>query len=93
MSHNQPQKSIAIIAKIQSEIVSLELIEIFPFEDKSAPLKRELYTTQYYPSFIECLQVFLSDIAEEVSWPQIAVIAVPGVPFENCSTVLNSPWP
>lgn len=85
--------SIAIIAKIQTALARIELLDIPSYTSKPILLKQELYKSQDYPSFGECLQDFLSEFLDAATWPSYALIAVPGVPFENTSTLIDSHWP
>jgi glucokinase len=84
---------LAIIAKIQNALTRIELIEISQSDSKPILLKQELFKSQDYPCFNSCLQDFLSEFQDSPTWPKIALISVPGVPYENNSILTESHWP
>lgn len=83
----------ALIGDVGGTNTRLQLVSFTQESLTATTIKTNFYRTKDHKSLSECVVDFLKEFKNNTQYPQTAVLAVAGAPYEGRVTLPNTDWP
>jgi len=83
----------SLIGDIGGTNARFQLLSFKADDSKGTDVKTQFYKTKDYKSCSECIADFLKEFKDTEKYPQNAIVAVAGAPYEGKVQITNVEWP